>query len=322
MRGTGTPACCGLTGASTRRPARARRRTTPGPGCRRRRAPPCPNATGVARTSTAASRCQPPRRRTRRSRPRLPPPGPCRCGTRHPPDPGELRRSSATRTRTVDSATLAPSSTHSRCHTRRAVCRCLRGASKSSVNHRRTVPHAGPTPAPPVAPSSAAADSRRPTPDAPGAGARDDAPPACGSTAPRRGRPAGYVRTTPLVTAPLPDLHAGNINAEIRTRGGARIRDDTPATHPAAITTQTGPESVKNNRPAGASSGDHTHAAQLLERGQPTGKEADQEQAPYPANSVMGGICVQSAAYAAAGDTGPEAELIDAVPARVEDARI
>ncbi|HUB42450.1 MAG TPA: hypothetical protein VMA72_26655, partial [Streptosporangiaceae bacterium] len=58
---------------------------------------------------------------------------------------------------------------------------------------------------------------------------------------------------------PLPDLRAGNIDAKIRTQGGARIGDDTPPHHPAAITTQAGPESVKKNRRAGASSGDHTH---------------------------------------------------------------
>ena len=36
--------------------------------------------------------------------------------------------SAATRLRTLDSATTAPCSSSSRCHTRRAVCRCLRGA--------------------------------------------------------------------------------------------------------------------------------------------------------------------------------------------------
>ena len=72
-------------------------------------------------------------------------PGGCVCGT------ATSRRanptstfSSATRARTVDSATTAPSSSTSRCHTRRAVCRCLTGASRSSVSHRRTVTSCGP----------------------------------------------------------------------------------------------------------------------------------------------------------------------------------
>src|SRR6266508_602417 len=53
--------------------------------------------------------------------------------------PVSSARTRATNARTVDSATCAPSSSHSRCHTRRAVWRCLRGAAWSSSSQRRTV---------------------------------------------------------------------------------------------------------------------------------------------------------------------------------------
>ena len=59
------------------------------------------------------------------------------------------------------------------------------------------------------------------------------------------------------MTAPLPDLRAGDTDAKIRTRVGPEfVTTRRPTT--AAITTQAGPQFVKNNRLAGASSGDHT----------------------------------------------------------------
>jgi hypothetical protein len=69
------------------------------------------------------------------------------------------------------------------------------------------------------------------------------------------------------VTAPLPDLRAGDTDAKIRTRVGPRIRDDTPPHHRRKVTTtQAGPQFVKKNRLAGASSGDHTQITQRWRR--------------------------------------------------------
>jgi len=53
-------------------------------------------------------------------------------------------RISATRARTVDSATWASHSVTSRCQIRRAVCRCFGRTCKSSVNHRRIVASCSP----------------------------------------------------------------------------------------------------------------------------------------------------------------------------------
>src|SRR5215207_6129795 len=47
--------------------------------------------------------------------------------------------SRATRLRTLDSPTRAPSSSTNRCQIRRAVCRCFRGAARSAINQPRTV---------------------------------------------------------------------------------------------------------------------------------------------------------------------------------------
>ena len=140
-----------------RTPGRARPGTIPGPGWRRRCARPCPSATGAARTSTASPRSRRSQRGTPRSRPPPPPPaggsgGPRPGGGRVRP-PAQLRIptpdpstfSAATIARTLDSATCAPSSSISRCHTRRAVWRCLRGASRSATNQPRTVASSGPS---------------------------------------------------------------------------------------------------------------------------------------------------------------------------------
>src|SRR6266545_7793319 len=58
----------------------------------------------------------------------------------------------------------------------------------------------------------------------------------------------------------IPDLHADDIDVQIRTGGGANIRDDTRHPTSSAITTQVGPEFATISRPAGAKSGDHTHS--------------------------------------------------------------
>jgi len=56
----------------------------------------------------------------------------------------DLGLSSRTRDRTLDSAMTTPSSSISRSQTRRAVCRCLRGASRSASSEARTVAACGP----------------------------------------------------------------------------------------------------------------------------------------------------------------------------------
>ena len=63
-------------------------------------------------------------------------PGACACGTMTCilSRPSSARRR-ATYRDTVTSATLAPCSATSRCQTRRAVCRCLRGTSRSASSH-------------------------------------------------------------------------------------------------------------------------------------------------------------------------------------------
>ncbi len=72
-------------------------------------------------------------------------PGSCACGT----ITSVLSRPSSARRRatyrdTVTSATPAPCSATSRCQTRRAVCRCLRGTSRSASSHPSTIASYGP----------------------------------------------------------------------------------------------------------------------------------------------------------------------------------
>ena len=72
-------------------------------------------------------------------------PGACACGT----VTCTLSRPSSARRRatyrdTVTSATLAPCSATSRCQTRRAVCRCLRGTSRSASSHSSITAAYGP----------------------------------------------------------------------------------------------------------------------------------------------------------------------------------
>src|SRR6266545_4590985 len=69
----------------------------------------------------------------------------------------------------------------------------------------------------------------------------------------------------------IPDLHADDIDVQIRTGGGANIRDDTRHPTSSAITTQVGPEFATISRPAGAKSGDHT---QETDRGRCPGASA------------------------------------------------
>ena len=73
-------------------------------------------------------------------------PGGCSWGivTTWRPDSSSRRRR-ATQARTVASATVAPYSSTRRSQTRRAVCRCLRGALRSATSHSRMISTYGPS---------------------------------------------------------------------------------------------------------------------------------------------------------------------------------
>ena len=119
------------------------------------------------------------------------------------PGPSSARRCRTT-WRTVGSATSARCSSTRRSHTRRAVWRCLRGASRSARSHSRMVGSTGPSPATTAAARSAVvatptpAPGGRPADGLRGVGrghARTAPPPACHD---------GYARTAPPSTTSLP----------------------------------------------------------------------------------------------------------------------
>ena len=97
---------------------------------------PDPNTTAVARTATTSASRRRSSRGTRRSPPRPLAPGGCDCGTATSMcrKPSSARRR-ATYGDTLTSEQPAPCSATSRCHTRRAVCHCLRGTSRSASSH-------------------------------------------------------------------------------------------------------------------------------------------------------------------------------------------
>ena len=86
------------------------------------------------------------------------------------------------------------------------------------------------------------------------------------------------------MTAPLPDLRAGDTDAKIRSTVGPEFVT-TRRPPPSAITNPAGPQFVKNNRPAGASSGDHTQT--FLPRCR--SEVSDDEARLAPARSSAGG---------------------------------
>ena len=127
-----------------------------------------------------------------------------------------------------------PCSATSRCHTRRAVCRCLRGTSRSPNSQesitstyasiagrerRAYALRAGGT-----ALASACRTVRRCT-RCLSANSRIDR---CSTRLSRL-----ICSNSSTLDRTIPDLHADNINMKIRTQGGANIRDDTPSHRPA-----------------------------------------------------------------------------------------
>ena len=136
--------------------------------------------------------------------------------------------------RTVTSASCASCSATRRCHTRRAVWRCLRGASTSASNQASITATHGSIAAAAAGPdrSSAPAGPGHQVPDAPCAGAPCAAPRVPGSTGPPVAAPAESPRTAPPVTAPLPGPPRRR-RREDPNQGGANIRDDTQHTHQA-----------------------------------------------------------------------------------------
>ena len=112
-----------------------------------RRAPPCPSATAAARTSTASPRIPAITALELAEvdlglRARL-------MGLRHRSPTAVQARARPAARRTIRAHRRlrhpAPCSSTSRCQTRRAVCRCLRGASRSATSQPRTVASHGPS---------------------------------------------------------------------------------------------------------------------------------------------------------------------------------
>jgi hypothetical protein len=190
-------------------------------------------------------------------------PGSRACGTdtstRASPS-STLRR--ATYRHTVTSASVASCSVTRRCYTRRAVCRCLRGTTRSASSQESMI-------------STHGSDHRPLSLRIRLAWRRYRVSQRLPHRAPVHVMLVRELADRELLDPPVtpdlleqlhprprhPDLHARQHRHGDRIRGGAEIRDDTPPHPRSEITTQVGPEFVTISVPAGASSGDHTHSA-------------------------------------------------------------